>query len=254
MFTFVARGALLELMTVSRILVFCSVLSVTLEPPAAVLEVDAEPAAPPRAESVAWFRWPPCWTAPYSAPARSCRADWRRDPRAAPASSGCVAWLTATGPDCADLCRRAFATERSRAIAPMAASLGLTSRSAPTSGHPLPDHASRQHPATPGSCRSRRPARFNSCSRHRPACLSRIQVSRPGRRGLAQQLRPCSARSTPQPSRSITCSSSESSPWIGPHRGSLPPYARTTSFACACSAHLVNKRVVDVMNCCSRRV
>src|SRR6476646_4453717 len=63
MFTFVARGALFELMTVSRILVFCSVLSVTLEPPAAaVFDGDAEPAAPPRAESVAWFRWPPCWT------------------------------------------------------------------------------------------------------------------------------------------------------------------------------------------------
>jgi hypothetical protein len=55
MFTFVARGALLELMTVSRILVFCSVLSVILEPtaPAVVLDVDAEPLAPLRAESAA---------------------------------------------------------------------------------------------------------------------------------------------------------------------------------------------------------
>jgi ABC-2 type transport system permease protein len=59
MFTFVARGALLELMTVSRILVFCSVLSVTLEPalPPVVLEVDVEPLAPPR-RSAASLRCP----------------------------------------------------------------------------------------------------------------------------------------------------------------------------------------------------
>ena len=69
---FEARGALLELMTVSRILVFCSVLSVTLEPalPPVALNVDVEPLAPPASSLRPRYVVRPAVPTPFPAPDR----------------------------------------------------------------------------------------------------------------------------------------------------------------------------------------